>query len=278
LNLLSSPENFPSEIDVLSYSRWQDILRSWFWRYYDHLLQITLYNFGWFLSCFGVGWMASFLGVLGAPQQWNWVSIYIVYVLECAVSVIWALAVFKIIIEDTISWEGLMGGLRRYFWKALASASLSGLVLSLALYNLRFYLTFQVSSHIWIFILMGFVTTVFLYGLMMTFYQWPLLFFQDPPLGKLFYRSFLITLGTGPNSLFLIFFSAIAFFLFFLEPFLWFLIGFVFFFSLYTVALEKHFLRYKITYQDKSIGEYLESVDRERQRGWRDIFKPWETR
>jgi hypothetical protein len=278
LNLPSSPDAFPSDMDVLSYSRWQDILRSWFWRYYDHLLQLTLYNFGWFLTCFGVGWFAGFLGILGKPQQWNWFSIYIVYVLECVVSVIWALAVFKIVIDDVVSWRQLIIGLRRYFWKALISASLSGLVLALALYNLRFYFSFQVSSHIWIFILMGFVATVFLYGLMMTFYQWPLLFFQDPPLGKLFYRSFLITLGAGPNSLLLLLFSVLAFFLFFLEPFLWFFIGFVFLFSLYTVALEKHFLRYKITYQDKPIGEYLESMDRERQRSWRDIFKPWETR
>ena len=278
MDLLSSPEESSSETDVFSYSRWQDILRSWFWRYYDHLLRLTLYNLGWFLTCFGVGWLASFLGVLGTAQQWNWFSIYIVYVLECAVSVTWALAVFKIFIEDAISWAELMIGLRQYFWKALISASVSGLVLGLALYNLRFYFSLQVSSHIFIFILMGFVATVFLYGLMMAFYQWPLLFFQDPPLGKLFYRSFLITLGTGPNSLLLLFFSALAVFFFVVGPFLWFLIGFVFIFSLYTVALEKHFLRYKITYQDKSIAEYLESMDRERQRGWRDILKPWETR
>jgi hypothetical protein len=113
---------------------------------------------------------------------------------------------------------------------------------------------------------------------MMIFYQWPILFFQNPPLEKLLCRSFLITLGSGPSSLFLLFFSAASAFLFFLGPFLWFFTGFVFLFSLYVVALEKHLLRYKITYRDKPIEDFLESIDIERQRGWRDIFKPWETR
>jgi hypothetical protein len=54
--------------------------------------------------------------------------------------------------------------------------------------------------------------------------------------------------------------------------------GFVFLFSLYVVAIEKHFLRYKITYQNKPIDDFIKSMDLERQRDWRDIFKPWETR
>jgi len=276
LDLLFSPDEISSEVDVSSYSHWHDILRSWFWRYYDHLFLLIFYNFCWFSSCFGVGWLAGFWGILNRNQHWNWPAIYLVYVLECAVSVPWALAVFKIFIEDTVSFSELWTGIRLYFWKALASTALSGLVLALALYNLRFYSTLQVSSRIWIFILMGFVVTVFLYGLMMTFYQWPILFSQNPPLGKLLYKSFLITLGTGPNSLFLLLFSAVSVFLFFLGPFLWFFTGLVFLFSLHVVALEKHFLRYKITYQNKPLAEFLKSMDIERQRGWRDIFKPWE--
>jgi hypothetical protein len=137
---------------------------------------------------------------------------------------------------------------------------------------------FQVSSRFFVFILMGFVATIFLYVLIMTLYQWPILFFQNPSFGKLFYKSFLITLGTGPQSLLILVLSILAVFLFVLAPFLWFLIGFVFLFSLYVVALEKHFLRYKITYQDKSTCDFIKSMDLERQRSWRDIFKPWETR
>lgn len=273
-----SPDEFSAEIDISSYSRWQDILRSWFWRYYDHLFLLIFYNFCWFSTCFGVGWLAGLCGILNKNQHWNWLAIYLVYVLECAVSVPWALAVFKIFIENTVSLSEIWAGLCLYFWKALASTALSGSVLGLALYNLRFYSALQVSSHLWIIILMGFVATIFLYGLMMTSYQWPILFFQNPPFGKLLYRSFLITLRTGPNSLFLLFFSALSIFLFFLGPFLWFFTGFVFLFSLYVVALEKHLLRYKITYQDKPIADFLKSIDVERQRGWQDIFKPWETR
>jgi hypothetical protein len=278
LDISFSPDEFSTEADIFSYSRWQDILRSWFWRYYDHLFLLTFYNFCRFSSCFGLGWLAGLSGILNKNQHWNWLAIYLAYVLECAVSVPWALAVFKIFIEDTVGFSEVWTGLRLYFWKALASTTLSGLVLVLALYNLRFYSTLQVSSHFWIFILMGFVFTVFIYGLMMISYQWPILFFQNPPLRKLFYRSFLITLGTGPNSLFLLFFSAFAVFLFLIGPFLWFFTGLVFLFSLYVVALEKHLLRYKITYKDKLIADFLKLMDIERQRGWRDIFKPWEPR
>jgi hypothetical protein len=278
LDLSSSPEVIPSEINLSSYSRWQDIFRSWFWRYYDHLFQLTFYNFGWFSTCLGVGWLASSLGILSRNQQWNWLTIYLVFVLECAISIPWALAIFKIFIEEKITLSNFRIDLRNYFLKALATTTLSGLVLGLALYNVRFYYTFQVSSRFWVFILMGFVATIFLYVLIMTFYQWPILFFQNPSLRKLFYKSFLTTLGTGPQSLLLLVLSMLAVFLFVLAPFLWFLIGFVFLFSLYVVALEKHFLRYKITYQDKPIGDLLKSMDQERQRGWRDIFRPWELR
>jgi len=278
LNIPSSFENTSPEVAVLSYTRWQDILRTWFWRYYDNLLKLTLYNLGWFLTCFGIGWFAGFLGVLGTAQQWNWLAIYLVYVLECAASMGWALVVFKVVMGDAVSWSELLIDLKRYFIKGLISVSVSGLVLGLAVYNLSFYFSLQVSTHILIFVLMGFVATVFIYYLMMTFYQWPILFFQNPPITKLFYRSFIITLGTGPVSFLILLISVVAIFLFVLQPFLWFFIGFVFLFSLYTVAIEKHFLRYKITYHDKPIADDLELADVERQRGWRDIFKPWETR
>jgi hypothetical protein len=278
LDLSFLPEALSPEIDFSSYSRWQDIFRSWFWRYYDHLFQLIFCNFGWFSICLSVGWLASSLGILSRNQQWNWLAIYLVFVLECAISIPWALVVFKIFIEDKVVLSGVWSDLRIYFWKALASIMLSGFILSLALYNFRFYYTLHVSSRFWIFILMGFVATVFLYALMMIFYQWPILFFQNPSFKKLFYRSFLITLGSGPISFLLLCFSMSAVFLFVIAPFLWFLIGFVFLFSLYVVALEKHFLRYKITYQDKSVSDFIKSMDLERQRGWRDILKPWEPR
>jgi len=44
------------------------------------------------------------------------------------------------------------------------------------------------------------------------------------------------------------------------------------------VALEKHFLKYRITYEDKPLEELVDILDRERQRGWRDFLRPWENR
>ena len=278
MNLLSSSLEKPTEIDVSSYSRWQDIFRTWFWRYYDHLFQLVFCNLGWFLSCFCVEWLSGFLGMFSKNQPSGWFGIYLFYLAECAVSVGWALAVFKIIMEDEANWSVLLSGVRRYFRKAVALSALSGFVLGLALFNLRFYLSLPLAAHLWILPLVGLVATIFICGLMVTLYQWPILFFQDPSLGKIYYRSFVITLGAGPNSFLLLILSSLFMVLFFVEPFLWFFVGFTLLFSLYVVALEKHFLRYKITYQAKSIGEYLEFMDKERQRGWRNIFRPWEMR
>lgn len=267
-----------AEIDTSSYSRWQDIFRSWFWRYYDNIFQLFFYNLGWFISCFAIAWLAGHWGLFSDKKSLNWVVLYIVFVFESIVSIPWALAVFKVFMEGIVSWADFKKDLRYYFTKALVSIALSGFVLALALFNLKFYFSFQISTHILILVLMGFVLTILVYGVMMILYQWPILFFQDPSLGKLFYRSFVITLGSGPTSLLLLLFSALSVIFFIVEPFLWFVIGFVFLFSLYIVALEKHLLRYKITYRNSAIADYIESMDAERKRGWRDILKPWETR
>jgi hypothetical protein len=55
-------------------------------------------------------------------------------------------------------------------------------------------------------------------------------------------------------------------------------LGFSFFFSLQCVALEKHYLKYRITYEDRPLPEVLEALERERQRGWREFWRPWENR
>ncbi len=276
---LPSPSDNPSpETDLFPYTRWQDVFRSWFWRYYDNLFKLILCNLGWFFCCFGTTWLASLSGLWNRDASWYWAGIAVVYVLESALTFLWALPIFQIMVEGHFSWESYKSRIFRYFPKGIFAVILVGLFLGLAFFNLRFYFTLQSSSPIWVFVLAGFVVTLLVYGIMMTFYLWPILFFQNPPVGKLFYRAFMVTLGSGPSSLLILFFSTFWVLLFTLIPFLWFALGFGFLFALYCSALEKHFLRYRITLQGRTLETILQEIEAERKRGWRDILKPWETR
>jgi len=277
LDFPSSPDISP-EADLSPYCRWQDIFRSWFWRYYDNLFKFVLLNFSWFLVCFGVSWLSGRVGLLTLPAPWYWFGVFVVYLLESAITFVWALPVFMILVARSFSWIEYRIQLSRFFLKGLLVSALAGVFLGTGLLNLRFYSSFQGSAPIWVLVLMGFVITLLLYALMMTFYLWPILFFQDPSVGKLIYRAFIITLGSGPASLLILFISLVWALLFALAPFLWFTMGFVFLFSLYCTALEKHLLRYRITFEDRTLDDVLQEIAAERKRNWRDILKPWETR
>jgi hypothetical protein len=270
--------DLPSEADLSSYCRWQDIFRSWFWRYYDNLFKFVIFNLGWFSVCFGVSWLSGRIGLLNLPTYWHWFGVFTVYLLESIVTFFWALLVFMILMEVPLSWPQYKKYVYQFFLKGQVISILSGLFLGLSLLNIRFYSSFQGPAPIWALVLMGFVITLFLYGLMMTFYLWPILFFQDPPLGKLLYRAFIVTLGSGPASLLILFVSGIWVLFFTLVPFLWFTLGFVLLFALYCTALEKHLLLHRITFNDKPVEEVLQTIEDERKRNWRDILKPWENR
>jgi len=207
LDLSSSSGDPLFETDLSPYTRWQDIFRSWFWRYYDHLFTFIILNFGWFITCFGTAWIAGRSGFWNSPATSYWLGGLLVLVVEIALTLLWALPVHLLAVQGSISWGEYKTKLPKYFSKGLFSLVLAGLFLGLAFFNIRFYLAIQSTFSVWVFVLMGFVVTVLVYVLMITFYLWPILFFQDPPLGKLFYRSFMVTLSSGPSSLFLLLFS-----------------------------------------------------------------------
>ena len=268
--------NFP--LNTSQYSRLADIFTSWFWRYYDNLFRLLLFNLGWFLTCFGIGWLGWRFGFAGSPERLNLFGIYSLFLVELIGSICWAFLVFKIFNEGHAPWGDLWPGLRKYFWKAFGVSALSGLLMGLALYNIYFYFHLQSEHRFLDLLLAGFIFWILLFWISATLFQWPILFFQDPPFWRIFYRSCLLVLGNGLVSLGILAFFAACFFFFTLVPFLWFFIGPVFFFSFQCVVLEKHYLRYKITYGDKPLEPFIEYLDRERQRGWRDILKPWENR
>jgi len=274
--------SFPSlpgiEPDLSAYSRLPDILRSWFWRYYDHLFQMIFLNLGWFLCSFGSSWILGRLGLWNEPAPWYWLGLFAIFLVESWLTYLWAIPVFAVIMGGPISWQSYREKLNCSWGRGFLSSTLVGLFLGFGFLSLRFYFSIQGSSPIWVFVLIGFVVTILVYGVMMVLYLWPLLLFQNPSLGKLFYRSFMVTLGSGPISLFMLLFSLLWLLVFTAVPFFWFILGFTLLFSLYCAALEKHLLRYKITFQDRPWPEVIADIDSERKRGWRDILKPWENR
>jgi hypothetical protein len=265
-------------VDFSQYSRLRDVFCSWFWRYYDHLGHLIVYNLSWFLTCYIVAWVPLHKGLFGTFSAINIPCIYIVFLAESMVSVGWAYLIFKIFTQG----EGVIGdiwlGTKKYIFKALGVSAVSGLVVGLAFYNINFYFFLKSSYRFLDLLLVGFVFWILLFLISSMFYQWPILFFQDPPFLKIFYKSYLLVLGNGLVSLAVLAFFMICLFLFLIVPFLWECVGFVFFFSFQCVMLEKHLLRYKIVIGDKPIEPFLELLNQERNRGWRDLLRPWENR
>lgn len=278
MDLLKTPPNPSDEIETASFTGFLEIARSWFWRFYDHLFILLCVNLGWFLTCFGVGWVAIRRGLLGPPGQLSVLGVYALYLMESMVSTGWAFLVSQLMNDGQASFKDIWLGIKKYFWKALGLSALSGFFAGLAIYNIYFYFHLQ-SAHRFVDLLMaGLIFWILAFWVSAALLQWPILFFQNPPFFRIYYRSCLLVLGNGLISFGSLIFFAVFFLLFDLAPFLWYFIGPVFFFSFQCVALEKHYLRYKITYGDKPLEPFLEVLEAERRRGWKDFLRPWENR
>ena len=232
---------------------------------------------GWFLFGLIPGWIGWKTGLFVGEGGIKYFGIYFLFLIESVVSVGWANLTFKIFNSESVSFKDLWAGYRKYILKAICISAVSGAVILLALFNIHFYL-FMNHQHTFMGILLaGSIFWISLFWVSAAIYQWPILFFQDPPLSKIFYKSFLIAFANG-----LVTFGLLVLFAFFLIfftvlPFLWLVVGLVFFFSISCVALEKHLLKYKIIYGQQSIESFVERLHFEQKRGWRDFIRPWES-
>lgn len=215
---------------------------------------------------------------MGPGRTPSLISLYALYLTESVLSVGWAYLIFKIFNDGTGSLRDVGYGYRKYFLKAFGVSALTGLVFGLSVYNILFYFSLHSAHRFLDLLLAGFVVWALLFWVAASLYQWPLIFFQDPSLGKVFYRSFLLAVGDGLAALTMVALFAVCSILFSAVFFLWFFIGPAFLFSFQCVALEKQLLKYKITYGDKPLEPFLEQLETERRRGWKDIFRPWEDR
>lgn len=277
---MSSPgadPSFPS-VEITKYCGLTSIFRSWFWRFYDHLFSLCLINLGWFSTCFGVYWIVLRLGFfeITGPKKIFWG--YFFFLVECAVSLGWAIQVFRWFIEGQWNLKDFWPRIRKIFLRAMGVSAFSGIFIGWGIYNILFYFHLQSPHRFLDLCLAGFLFWLLLFWTLAALFQWPILFFQDPPFWKILYRSCLLVLANGSATLVLLFFYLSMGFFLTIAPFLWFFVGPVLFFSFQCVALEKHFLRYKISFKDKPLEPFLESLDIEARRGWREILKPWENR
>lgn len=273
----SSQTDSISELSL--YTRWPEIFRSWFWRFYDHLLRLVFYNLGWFLSLILVAWFVF---------RFKWfepslpltigdlLRLLLLYLFLCGISFAWSSQVFKIFIRGQK--ENPIRGKEKlfYFLKALVLSTLTIFIIGIGYINIHFYFRWGEIPPFFSFTLAVLILWILLFWVASSFYHWPLLLFQNPPLFQIIYKSFLLVLANGPLSLGLLIFFASSFLLFSLLVVPWIFVGLIFFFSFQCVTLEKQLLKYKITYQDIPIETHLKFLERERQKGWRYIFKPWE--
>ena len=267
---------FNSFPELNHYSKWPEIFRSWFWRFYDHLFQLVFFNFSWMLSCSFIAWIFFHFKWVDLSLQINLLHVYLFYVVENIASIGWAYLVFQIFIEGNCQLTDILIALKKYSLKATGLSIVSGFLIILAIYNIKFYY-FEGTSHRFLSFLSLIITFwIFTLWLASCLYQWPILFFQNPPFHKIFYKSFLLVFANAFNSILTLAFFILCFALFSLVLFPWFFIGAVFFFGYQCIALEKGLLRYRIIYGNKPLDSFLEVLDRERQRGLKSFFKPWE--
>lgn len=278
---MDGQQTIPPEVperDLEIHSRFPDALRSWAWRYYDDLLTLLLYNFLWAGLCLGVPWLSFRTGFFGTTEDIHWPLAALFYFFECVISIPFAFAVFRIFSTGSVALREIWPGCRRYGLKAVGLAAVWGPMMALGVFNIRFYFSMHGRDRFLYLLLASFVLSLLVVWISMAIYQWPILFFQDPPFWKIIQKSFYLVLSGGFFSLGVLILFVALLGLFLLMPFLWFFAGPALLFSFQTVALEKRFLRYRITFQDKSLAELMALLERERQRGWHDLLKPWENR
>lgn len=276
MSLENSPEISLEEAQRLS--SFPAIVKSWFCRYYDHLLALVLMNSLWALLCLGPTFVLFHFGFLFKAGQWNAGAVAGLGFWGINISILTARVVFQVLNEGGFSWEVFKEGLGQAWLKALGLFLIWAGVIGWSGYNLYFYSHWNPLAGSWKWFLSGLILWFFVFWLSCFFYLWPILFFQNPPFFRIFYKSFLLVFE-NQFFLFLYLISFLAlFFLFSLIPAGWLLLGFVFFFSIQCMLLEKHFLRYKIIYRDKDYSSFLTFLVEENKRDWKYFLRPWENK
>jgi hypothetical protein len=271
------PSSLPSDT-LQKLTGFSAMSKSWFCRYYDHLIPLIVLNIIWAFFCLGVTFSLMHFKIPLKNGQWNVGWTAGIGFWDATVSILTARAVFQILSEGSFSWKDFKAGLGEAWLKAFGLFLIWAGVIGWAAYNFYFYIHWQPLGDFGKWILSGFVLWFFVFWLSCFFYLWPILFFQNPPFFRVFYKSLLLVFE-NQFVLFLCLILFLAFFLVFcLIPVAWLLLGFVFFFSIQCMLLEKHFLKYKIIYRNKVYESFLIFLIQENKRDWKYFLRPWENK
>ena len=248
-------------------SSFSALVKSWFVRYYDHLISLVGINVVWFLACGALPYWLLHDKIISADGQGNlW---------GAAVLLFWALSataaaargVFLLLNEGGLSWDSFRAGWFESWWKASLLFLIWGGMLFLGVYNLYFYIHWNPWGKFVEWIFCGMIVWFLAFWASCFFFLWPVLFFQKPLFSRFSIRHPYWCWKASFESLAFLLLYLALFFLFCLVPVTWILLGFVFFFSFQCMLLEKRLLRYKITYEDKDYDDFLAFLGRENQRG-----------
>ena len=252
------------------------VFRSWFWRYYDHLGRLILINIVWFFLVLVPTWICCHWSGVVSREKTQLVLLLIVFLFDISFTILCAYLVFSIFYVESNYFDNIWPGILKFWTKAVFLFFLWVVFAVLALYNVRYYLETQRVLGIAGWVLGVLFLWVLFFCLSSVLYQWPLLFFQNPPFIKILYKSFLLVFDNY-LVLLLVWIYGVGFvFLFTILPVLWIFFGFVFFFSFQCMLLEKHMLKYGVVYQKKDRSLVLAIWEKEKKRSWRELLKPWE--
>jgi hypothetical protein len=254
------------------------IFQSWFWRYYDFLWTIMFINLVWIASIVGLGFWGWKVMERFSLEYQKFIIVGIDLTVMGWLSLICAYSVFKIVIERTFDIQDIWRNMRKFWMKGLILFFLWIGMIGLTIFNIYFYFHW---AHVSKFVgdaLAVLVGWIFLVGLGTITYQWPLLFFQNLSIGKIWYRSFLLFLENNILIMVVLISEVVLSLIFSIALPIWLIAGLAFFFSFHCVLLEKHLLKHKITYNDQELAEVLQILEIEKKRTFRDILKPWESK
>lgn len=275
---LPPPPDGPADQGFRELAGFPEVIRSLFWRFYDHLSFLLPLNFLWIGSL----WLLSLLvekviRPLPTGRPWLWEGCAVL-VIGSLLSVGWSFMVFQAMNHGGVQWRWFWDGTRKFMPKGLVTACLFWAGMGWGVYDL-FFLWQKAPTHPWIgFGLMSLVAWVMLCWVAIGLFLWPLLFFQDPPIPRLFYKAFLLAWDLGPQvPLYLAFVLSLAALFTVFWP-LWFLGGAAFLFAFQCIALEKRLSKYRIFFEGIPPEDFLRRSQRERERNWRDLLRPWETK
>jgi hypothetical protein len=276
-------DGFPPVFDSVSTSNLDpsffdigSVFHSWFWRYYDHLGRLILINAIWFLVVLIPTWFCCHWVETGSHEKTQLFLLLIVFLFDVSFTFFCAYLVFSIFYTGTNCLNDIWPGILKFWVKAVLLFFSWAVFAVLTSYNIGYYLESKRILEITGWIFGGLFLWILFFCLSSILYQWPLLFFQNPPLVKILYKSLLLVFDNY-LVLLLVWVYGVGFvFLFTLLPVLWIFFGFVFFFSFQCILLEKHMLKYKIVYQQKDLSLVLAILEKEKKRSWRELLKPWE--